>query len=181
MGELSEIPASHRIGTAQTVRRSDADHPAPTWTRKLYLRGASAAAITITATADGADHLLSFTTALFAAATAGIHFWSEQVNLAGQDPIEVASGQLTLLPSLATGGALQDPLEKKLAALEAYTDGILVDGIEQYTIEGTQVQYVAMAEVWKEISRLRRELAKKKGNLPLLTPIEFNFTRMGGH
>lgn len=115
-------PSSVRAGDTVTWLKSLADYPATSgWT--LYYRFInSTAKIDITATASGADHLVSVAKATSAAWTSGDYTYVAWVTN-GTERATVAEGRVTVLPDLAAvtnvGYDNRTQAKKMLEAIDA--------------------------------------------------------------
>jgi len=98
-------PAVLTAGDSYTWQRSLDDYPAGTWTLKYRLINA-AGKIDITATASGADHLVTLTPTTTAAYTAGDYTWTKWVEKTGYR-ITLATGTITVKPNIAALTTLQ--------------------------------------------------------------------------
>lgn len=92
-------PTQARAGDTWTWARTLPDYPAPTW-ELTYTVFSSAAVFTITATADGSDHLVYEAPADTDDLIAGRYDWVAHVT-DGVDRYQVGGGSLTVLPDLA--------------------------------------------------------------------------------
>lgn len=113
-------PDSVVAGDLWTWTRSLSDYPAPTWTLTYSLVKADVQ-ITLTATASGADHLISIAKVTTATYSAGAYTWQAYVT-SGSERYTVGSGQITVKPNLALqtqGYDARTFAEKRVQQLEA--------------------------------------------------------------
>jgi hypothetical protein len=146
--------------------KSFSDYPATTWTLTYYLRSREHEA-SITAAADGTDHLVTVAKATTAAYKAGLYEITGFVTDA-TERFQVYRGLLNVLPDPASQGAGQDPrshARKTLDAIEAVVEGRATKDQQAYTIGGRSLQRMPIkdlmyfrgvyrAEVYAEESRL---------------------------
>jgi hypothetical protein len=173
--ELTTFPTRHGAGDTLAVRRSLADWPATTWSLSFELRNAGAS-ITIAATADGADHVVSVPAATTASWTAGRYHWRAYVT-AGTDRHEVERGTIEIEPDFAAAGAAdrRSHAEKVLDAIEAVIEGRASKDQESYTIAGRSLartpigdlltlatRYRGMVEAERAAERLRRGIGGRR-------------------
>ena len=118
----TEEPAKVRAGDTVTWRRTLDLYPATAgWT--LYYRLINAGAkIDITATADGASHLVTVAKATTAGWSAGDYSWVSWV-ASGTERVTLAQGAITVLPDLAAitapGYDTRSQAKKMLDAIDA--------------------------------------------------------------
>lgn len=117
-------PARVRAGDTVTWRKSLEDYPATAgWT--LYYRLInSSAKIDITATADGADHLVSVPKATTSAWTAGDYTLISWVT-DGTDRVTLDPGRITVLPDLAAQAGGYDTRTQAKKMLDAVDAALL--------------------------------------------------------
>jgi len=114
-------PTTLRAGDTWTWTRTLADYPADTWTLSYTLFNA-AAAITLTATADGTDHLINIAPATTAAYAAGRYDWVARVT-DGTDVYTIAKGAIQVQAALGSALDERSHARKMLDAIEATLEG----------------------------------------------------------
>jgi hypothetical protein len=119
-------PVSARAGDSWKWTRSLPDYPASTWTLTYTLWTASAA-LTITASASGADHAVDVDSATTGAYVAGRYEWVARVT-DGTDTYSIGSGTLQILPAVGAAMDTRSHARKMLDALNALIEGRATDG-----------------------------------------------------
>jgi hypothetical protein len=116
-------PASARAGDTWRWQRTLSDYPASTWTLSYTLFNA-AGKVSIAATADGDDHLVSVAPATSAAYTAGRYDWVSHVS-DGTDRHQVGAGSINVLPDLSAVSSYdgRSHARKMLDAIDALLEG----------------------------------------------------------
>jgi hypothetical protein len=116
-------PASARAGDTWRWQRTLSDYPASTWTLSYTLFNA-AGKVSIAATADGDDHLVSVAPATTAAYTAGRYDWVAHVS-DGTDRHQVGAGSINVLPDLSAVSSYdgRSHARKMLDAIDALLEG----------------------------------------------------------
>lgn len=107
-------------GTTLSFATSVPEYPASAgWTLKYYLRRRDAVgAIDLTADADGDDYRVEVAAATTAAWPAATYGWESRAEK-GTEKYPVASGQIVVLPDIATSTGAYDSRSKAEQALEA--------------------------------------------------------------
>ncbi len=114
-------PTAHRAGDTLAWRRSIVEYPATEgWVLAYALLSASAPKITLTADADGADHLISVSAATTATWPAGPRTWSARVTK-GAEAYTLGIGTIEILPDIAVAASFdgRSHARKMLDAIEA--------------------------------------------------------------
>lgn len=121
-------PTSARAGDTWRWRVYLSDYLAPTWALTYTLFG-SAGVETLTATDDGAGHLVYLAPADTDEFAAGRYDWVAHVS-DGTDRHQVRAGAMTILPDLsdATSYDGRSHARRMLAAIEAMMEGRATDG-----------------------------------------------------
>ena len=116
-------PTQARAGETWDWKRSLSDYPADTWTLAYQFTNATSK-ITITASADGFDHLVTAAKAVTALYAAGDYTGFAQVT-DGTSTYTVWSGFLEVLPDLSSATAYdgRSHARKMLDAIEALLEG----------------------------------------------------------
>ena len=159
-------PARVRAGDTVTWRKSLALYPATDgWT--LYYRLINATAkIDITATASGSDHLVSLTSTITAAYTAGNYdylAWAEKGTGPTYERASVGSGRITITPNLAalnTYDGRSDArriYESLLAAYETATTSRAY--VAEYEIAGRRMKFNAKSDWITELNYWKAQVA----------------------
>lgn len=133
-------PAEIIAGDTLKFKLSMADYPAPEWTLKYSLKG-PAAIVDITASADGADHLVDVAAATTAGWTAGV-YWYQAYVAKGGERYTVREGQLTVNANLATVSGSHDGrshVKKVLDALETTLEGKASRDVQEIEINGQRI------------------------------------------
>lgn len=133
------------------------------------IAGALAAPITLNATANATGWKTTLDSVSSAKLSAGT-FWWQAVLTAASFRLVVGTGELTVLPDLATVGAQFDgrtTAEKALAAAEAALATFQASGgqIKSYSINNRRIEYhtatelIAVRDKWKKIVLAERSAA----------------------
>lgn len=150
-------PQTFMAGDTLKWKKTLSDYPANDgWVLSYALRGA--AQINITATADGADHLVSVAAASTTAYTAGHYRWTASVSKSGER-YTVGTGYVTISENLATATTYTDRV------LTLRTDITAINGFlaknykySSYSIGGRSLASLTPTEVFGLRDRLQREL-----------------------
>ena len=157
-------PTSVTAGDTITWTRALADYPATAYTLKYRLINA-AGKIDITATAAGADHLVSVSSTTSAAYTAGSYAWTAWVEKTGERTT-VGGGTITVKPNiaaLATLDARSDAaiiVDQLMAAYKTYTAS--QGNVAEYEIAGRRMKYRSSAEILDQLNHWKGILAGEK-------------------
>jgi len=119
-------PLSVRAGETWRWSRSLADYPAPTW-ELIYTLFSAGGLITITAVADGTDHLVNVAPDATAAKVAGRYDWIAQVTNS-TDKFQVGSGAIDILPAITAAYDGRSHARKMLEAINALIEQRATDG-----------------------------------------------------
>lgn len=151
MTDIATIePSSVVAGDTWEWRKTLADYPAPTWTLKYYLRSRTHSA-DVTATADGADHLVTISKTTSAGYKAGRYEWVAIVD-DGAERFTVGRGTLTVAPDPANTGAGFDPrshARKTLEAIEAVIENRATKDQMSYTIGSRSLSRMPISDLLK--------------------------------
>ncbi len=147
-------PLSVRSGDTWQWKISQSDYPPDTWTLSYSLLN-SAGKITISAIADGADHLVSVAAATTAAYTAGRYDWFAHVT-DGSDRYQIGTGAISIQPDLSALDTYdgRSHSRKMLAAIEALLEDQATTG---------QIDLVATTLNSRSLTRDKAELVKLHG------------------
>lgn len=164
-------PTQVTAGDTWTWTKSLSDYPAGTWTLTYYLRSREGEQ-SFTATADGADHLVTVAAATTAGYKAGRYGWTAVVT-SGSERYRVGAGEIEVLPDPANMGAGQDPrshARKMLEAIEATLERKATStqiAMIEYTIgtRGAKFDHKALSELRdKYRSEVKAEEAMQRLN-----------------
>lgn len=155
-------PASLRAGDFLTWLKTLADYPANAgWTLAYTLINATSK-ITITASASGADHLVSVPAATTAGYTAGTYQWMARVTKA-TEIYTVGSGSMIVQQNLAALTTFdgRSHATKMLEAIEAAFEGRASQTQMEMEINGRRLRHYGMDELIKWRSFYKAEVAKE--------------------
>ncbi len=155
-------PATVNAGDTVRWRRALPDYPASDgWVLTYTLLNASGR-ITITASAQGDDHLVNVPAGTTADWPAGDYAWRAQVSRAGE-VYTVAEGRMTVRPSFAASTLETRSLARRaLEAVEAYLADPNNIAAAQYEIAGRQLRRYTLPELWAHRDRLRLEVLREE-------------------
>lgn len=114
-------PLSVRAGESWRWKIACWLYPAPAWTLS-YVLASAAARITLTATADGADHSIYVAPATSAAYTSGRYYWISRAGN-GADIYPVGAGSIVILPSLSVATDTRSHARRMLDSINALLEG----------------------------------------------------------
>ena len=155
-------PAAVNAGDTVRWLKSLADYPASAgWVLTYVLLNASGK-ITITAGAQGDDHLVNVAAAASTNWSAGDYAWRAQVSKAGE-VYTVGDGRVTVRPSFGAASTLdtRSSARRALEAVESYLADSNNLAAAEYEIAGRQLRRHALADLWKHRDRLRVEVARE--------------------
>lgn len=156
------VPDKITAGLTLELAATLTAYPAPDWTLTVLLRGPGA--IDLTATADGAAHVISVTAAATAEWEPGAYWYSVRVT-DGADVLQVCEGTTQVLPDLAEVGPGYDGrhhAEKVLAAIEAVLENRATLEQQSYTINNRSLQRTSLADLLRLRQHYRAEVANLK-------------------
>ena len=158
-------PSVVTAGDTLTWRITLDDYPASAGWGLAYRLLNATGNINITATASGADHLVSIAAATSAAWASGDYRFTAWVTL-GAERHTIKSGNLTVRPNVAALTTLDDrsPERRALEALQAaYITYLSNDQghVAEYEIAGRKMKFRSAAEIWMQIERLKIEVSKQ--------------------
>lgn len=155
-------PARIIAGDTAKWLKTLADYPASAgWVLDYTLINATGKT-TITATAQGDDHLVNTAAATTAAWVAGIYDWRAKVTKASE-VYTVGSGRITIAPSF--GVATLDSRTASrvmLDAVEAVMLKTASSNVQEYEIAGRRLKHYSMGELLQLRDRLRGEVAREE-------------------
>lgn len=155
-------PATLRAGDTATWLRSLPDYPASDGWALSYALVKTGTRITFSASASGADHLVSVAPATTSGWAAGVYTWSAKVSLSGA-VYTVATGTVEILAdySAATSGLdARSHARTTLAALESWIEGRDM-GVAEYQIAGRTLKTIPIEQLLKLRDRYRREVRQE--------------------
>lgn len=156
-------PSRVTAGDTVTWSKSLPDYPATSAWVLSYTLINSSSKITITATASGADHLVSVAAATTAGWTAGTYAWMAVVTQ-GAERYTVGQGNITIAPNWAAA-ATYDARSSAKKALEAVNTLLESYGakayLQSYEIAGRKQQFASPADFMAFRSKLMAEVARE--------------------
>jgi hypothetical protein len=160
---MADVPTTEpsylTAGDTWTWSRSLSDYPATAGWVLSYALTTRSARIAITASASGADHLVTVTAATTAGYAAGDYTWQAYVTLSTQRYM-VGNGSLTVRPNLAaasTGYDTRSSAAKILDAIESYlTTGDIAAG--ELNLDGRAIKYHSTLDLLKARDALKAEV-----------------------
>jgi len=159
----NHVPPQARAGDTLAWRRTLPDYPASSgWVLSYRLIGASTY-YTLTAAADGDDHVISVPASTTKAWAAGAYRWMEMVGN-GTDRYTLGSGQIEVLPdpeALAAGADLRSHARRVLDAVEAVIEGRASEADESFEIDGVALKYRPIADLLVLRDRYRQEVSSE--------------------
>ena len=153
-------PATLRAGDTATWTKSLSDYSAADGWTLSYVLTKTGTRLTFSASASGADHLVSVSAATTAGWTAGSYSWASRVSKAGE-VYSISSGTIEILADIATisaGTDVRSHAKKTLDALEAWIEGRDM-GVAEYEIAGRRLKTISITELLKLRDRYRRDVA----------------------
>lgn len=155
-------PSTIRAGDLLSWSKALADYPANAgWSLTYTLINASNK-ITITATASGADHLVSVPAATTSSYTAGLYTWMARVTKA-LEIYTIDRGSMEVLPNLAALTTFDGRSHAKtmVEAIESAIQGRASALQLRMQINGRSIEYLNPADLIKWLSFYRAEVAKE--------------------
>lgn len=155
-------PNSVRAGDTWTWSRSLSDYPAPTWTLAYALLNAGAK-ISITAAADGTDHLVTVAASSTAGYVPGTYSAVARAT-SGAESWTVWTGIIEVLPNLAalTSYDGRTHARKVLEAIEAVLEGRASTDQQSVTIGDRAIVKVPVADLLKFRDAYKLEVASEE-------------------
>lgn len=155
-------PATVNAGDTVRWRRALPDYPASAGWVLTYTLLNAAGRITITASAQGDDHLVSVPAETSAGWPPGDYAWRAQVSKAGE-VYTVGEGRMTVRPSFGAAALdTRSSARKALEAVEAYLADPNNIAAAQYEIAGRQLRRHTLMELWAHRDRLRLEVLREE-------------------
>lgn len=131
--EPNSVTAGDKVAWTKTLD----DYPASSYTL-VYILAGGGSKISITAAADGDDHLVSVLSSVTAEWTPGDYVWFSSVTDAEGERTTLDSGSITIKPDptdYVASSDLRSHARKVLDAIEAVIEGRASRSDQQYTIE----------------------------------------------
>lgn len=152
------------------------------WALKYYLQGATP--ITLTASADGDDHLISISAATSSSYTPGTYWWNSYVEKSGER-YSIAQGTFLVKENFATLTGAYDGrshVKKVLDALEATILGKASKDQQSYSIAGRSISRMTVEEIikWRDVykrdyqNEMRSEKIARGLDTKSLVRVRFN-------
>lgn len=172
-------PTSIRAGDFLTWLKSLTDYPANAGWVLSYTLINAALKITITASASGADHLISVPAATTANYTAGRYSWMARVTKA-TEIYTIDSGTVEVLPNLSALTTFdgRSHAATMVEAIEAATEGRASALQLKMEINGRSIEYMGAGDLITWLSFYRAELAKE-GRAETLRRTGINRNKIG--
>lgn len=162
---LNTEPTAITAGDTITWTRALPDYPASAgWVLSYTLLNAGFRA-QFSSVPDGDAHRITQGAAITAQWPAGDYDWQATVAL-GADRFTIGSGRMTIQPDFANLVGLDNrsPARKALEALQSAYIEYLTNGqghVAEYEIAGRRMKFRNAAEIWQQIEKLKREVAKE--------------------
>lgn len=155
-------PSTIRAGDLLTWTKSLTDYPADDGWTLAYTLINNTSKITITASASGADHLVSVPAATSATYSAGVYSWMARVTKATES-YTIDHGTFEVLPNLAALATYDDRSHARtmVEAIEAAIEGRASSTQLEYEINGRRVRQMGPDELIKWLSFYRAEFAQE--------------------
>ena len=153
------------IGDLWTWKKSLANYPADdSWILSYSMRRVGTPVIDFSASASGADHLVSVAAATTAAFTAGRHNWEAKITKAAEVYF-IAKGEIEILPDLSAEDNTYDPrshARKALDAICATLEGTAKHEQSSLTVEGLSLGIASRAELYDLKMRYQEEVRQEE-------------------
>lgn len=156
------IPTSLTAGLTLGLVLQPPNHPAPTWSLVLVLRGPSA--VDITSAPAGTGHALSASALDTKGWLPGSYSYSLRA-LAGDDAVELERGQLQVLADLAQTPAGLDArthAQRTLEAIEAVIEKRATTDQKRYRINNRELERTPIDELLKLRAVYRAEVNRQR-------------------
>lgn len=164
----SSEPASVVAGDTLAWKLTLGDYPASSgWVLSYALRN-DQAAIDITASASGSDHLVSVPASTSKTWRAGSYAWSAFVTKASER-YTVGNGTIIVAPNLAVGGPVdsRSHARRVLDAIEAVLERRATKDQEEFTIGDRSLKRTPLAELIRLRSVYRGEVRREQQALDI--------------
>jgi len=157
------IPDTIFAGDSLSWTEVGGEYPAPEWTMRYAVRGASM--LDLNSTPSGVDHAFLATAAQTAALSPGQYSWQSFVSDGTGERYTIATGTLTVRPNLPaqfTGFDGRSHAQKVLDAIEATMEGRATKAQAVLQINNRQIQYLKPEELIKWRSFYKAEVARER-------------------
>lgn len=170
-GEPRQIIAGDFLTWRRTDLHSDYDNTLYTLSYKARLENAGSTVITITASADGTDYLVSETSATTASYTVGVYHWQAYITrISDSARITIDSGTFEVLPNRSA--ATTDPrthAKIMLDKIESLLEGKAASDVASYSIAGRSLTKMSPKELkdWRNHYKaevLQQEQSERRKN-----------------
>lgn len=138
---LTSVPAKFVAGDTFSLVLTLSEFQAPAWNTVLYLNAHGLPTITLAGSDYGTQHLFLLSGGTTGSWPPATYSWVVRADNGGTQLI-AASGKITVLANPATLTASSDVrshARKTLDVLQALIEGRVVNGIENYSIDGRQI------------------------------------------
>lgn len=157
-----QLPQKITAGLTFEARLTLPDYPAPSWAVQLLLRGPKS--IDLTAVPDGNAHVIRAAAGVTATWPAGDYWYSLRAT-SGDEVVEAESGQLIILPDLASAGDGYDGkshAQRTLEAIEAVIEKRATMDQERYRINNRELYRTPIGDLIKLRDMYRIEVRREK-------------------
>lgn len=160
--KCSQLPQKITAGLTFESRLNLPDYPANEWAVQLLLRGPQS--VDIPAVVDGKTSVIRATAGVTGTWPAGDYWYSLRA-MRGSDVVEVGSGQITIMPDLATAGpgyTDKSHAQRTLEAIEAVIEKRASMDQERYRINNRELYRTPIADLLKLRDLYRLEVAREQ-------------------
>lgn len=160
---MANIPDTIYAGDSLSWTEAAGEYPAPVWTMRYAIRGASK--LDLVSTPDGTDHKFSVGAWATRNLQPGFYTWQSFVTDGTGARHTVSTGSLTVRANLAVQDAGFDGrshAQKVLDAIEATMEGRATQAQAAMQINNRQIQYLKPEELIKWRSFYQREVARER-------------------
>ena len=157
----TETPTEVRSGDSWQWRKALDDYPASSYTLRYFLVKSDSPLITLTATADGDEHLIDETPTTTAGYAAGTYFLTAQVDDGADFKKTIESKAVEVLPNISaasTGLEVRDYWERIKEAAQASLLGIASDRQASLSVGGMSVSMRTPSELLELITECDRKI-----------------------
>ena len=154
---LTSEPANLNAGDTARWLKALADYPASDGWVLSYSLVKAGQRIALSATAQGADHLINVPAATTAAWVPGAYDYRAGVSL-GADMFTVATGRIAINPAFGAAVDARSHARRTLEAIEATLEGRASRATAEYQIAGRQMKYIPVPELLTLRDRYRRDV-----------------------
>lgn len=155
-------PASIIAGDTAKWLKTLADYPASAGWALVYTLINATGKITLAATAQGDDHLVTAPATTTNGWAAGAYEWRAQVSKAGE-VYTVGSGRITIAPSFGADTLdSRTPARVMLEAVEAVMLKTATSNVQEYEIAGRRLKHYTMGELLQLRDRLKNDVRREE-------------------